>query len=716
MQPSASAAPASPGVPAAPAAPVGPAAPAPSAAVSPLGLPDRPVGPEDAAAVADLLVERHSQAVSLDASLAAPLRDELRKKCIELYRVYADGLAATFDKLNLLVQREGDTVDAAHALQCVAAPIAAAMYGTGGVGASVQRDLHNAARAKLHMAAQIDARATALKGRPEVLALQRRAERCRQPVFYRPAIVEQQRLALRATSARSLVQNTLVIAANEPRVQLRDGGDGGAIPALNRHFNIKHMHWPCRVAAPPPFGVPGLLWDAVRLQLHPGAWRALGVAPSQARAMSDRALYAIRAPAERPNESTFVLLGGDATPGARAPNGQTTLRVPTFCVRRMVPTLRMADWQLPAAVRRGEATMLGTGGHAKAAHLRYVEPDPEAGPCVLLAAVPSGTDRLHELLAVLGGDPVPLPAPPAGEPDDACLAHLAHSAIQAAARVPRSPAGAPGSGFARLPGGAVIAACALSPSLVIDRLRASERHPHAGSWSADLAAMWLPGAPGLRPMHARVMRYGAARSEPDGPQPIPDDAYDWHDADNDCAPLDDTTGGWAERGAAAWVRALGVAALAADAPPERVLERRVELGEMVLALADPLRWHTARAAATMHEGLRLPPVSCAETPPSSVDAAQQIELANAAVWFRHAGTATERAEHARMCRVYFGQIGRYATVTVDPRGFRVVAKRARPREHGVWRAAKRTCARTLNCDNPDAPARTTSAPDPAASA
>lgn len=676
---------------------------------------------EDAVEVGTRLAENHSQTIGLTDVQAAPLKRELRNRCIELYRVYADGLAATFDQLNTLVQREGDAVDTAHALECIAAPIAALMYGTTGSGEVVQRDLSNAARAYHHRASQLCDRASALKGRAEVLELQRRAESCRQPVFYRPEIVQQQKLASRGSGARQLVQHARIILDSEPRVQLCESGESAAIPALNRHFNLKHMHWPCRVAAPPPFGHEGLRWDAVRLTLSAGAWRALGVDATGAQRTDLPPLYALRVPgAPADHEQTFVVIGGDVSPATRAPYGQTVLRLSKPCIRREVGLLNAAEWSIPLACRRGGAAMLGTGGHAKAAHVRFVCPTRDAQRTALLLAA-ADTTTLATLLDVL--DAEPLPIGDMGTPNDTAnncgaektektertdedrIARIARVACDAAATNNATADAVSGLGPTVALTSMRVAACAVPSGLVLDRLRAAERHPCAHTWSVDLAAMWLPGAPGLTAMHARVMRYGAARSEPDGPQPIPGDTADWYDADPQSPDISDITGGWAERGAAAWGRILEAHDLWPDSPPEDVLAMRTELGEAVLALADPLRWHTARAATTCHEALRLPPVSCAETPPSSVNETQQTDLVHSAIWFRHAGLATDRAEHARMCRVYFHQIGRYAMVDIDPKGLHTATKRVRPREQGVWRAAKRTCARTLNCDNPDAPAR-----------
>ena len=135
----------------------------------------------------------------------------------------------------------------------------------------------------------------------------------------------------------------------------------------------------------------------------------------------------------------------------------------------------------------------------------------------------------------------------------------------------------------------------------------------------------------------------------------------------------------------------------------------------LLALGEPLRWHTVRVASILHPNLSVPAVQRAEASPSCTSEEQQLKCgACCYIWARHGVDAATRRAHGIVLYMFHEQVGRHAEGTLC-RGrpaptaawYSASAKntkrsRADEADHVVYRRRRTTSARALNPDIPDA--------------
>ena len=247
--------------------------------------------------------------------------------------------------------------------------------------------------------------------------------------------------------------------------------------------------------------------------------------------------------------------------------------------------------------------------------------------------------------------------------------------------------------------GRLVAALGGTGTAVCRVLRAAEG---ATDWSADLGELWAPDTEAGRRVarvQLRAPRVGDTKRDADDGS----ERAAWYRACDTARYMADSAElGWTERAIATWCAILGATGCTPHSCHAELTAAAPQLRDAVLALADPLRWHVSQVVRTIHEEVDFPPIQCAETAPSCFSKPQQLELVSAAFWFHHAPTPDVRAECARMLRVFHYQIGRYAAVVPCADGPIKTEKRRRSGAQVAWREAKKTCARTLNCDHPDA--------------
>jgi hypothetical protein len=640
----------------------------------------------EAGEVADYIISHHTRAIHVPPGRIAELRAALRAQCVGLYKIYGEGLAATFAKLNALAQKEQDLIQKRATLINTTLPVIRCMYRRH--LAPLEHAVASAVRAIDLAIAEVSAAIAALTRSPRVRELQVRAEACMQPVFGDAKVSEQQRLAMSNPDVRRLVVAGSIIRDDEPRIELTEDTGNSAIAAINQCFGVKHLHRRCRVAAP-LHAIKDLLWHCVEVELVPGAARALGMRTGRI-----VALAASPCTVQGVKLRRFTIVGGDCDPSARTPRGETVVHMQQGCVATERTLWRAAEWPIPSQLRFGEPEMLGMGGHAKSVCMRTIKllaPQTEQYVALILArdmqtlgsviarfdecktlalpAMEAGLEPGEALgraaLALCGGE----------EPDDdACARYV--------------------TGDGRL-----IAALGGTGTAICKVLRVAEG---AVEWDADLGELWAPDTKAGRRVarvQLRAPRVGDTKRDMDDGT---ERALWYRTCDAVRYMVDSAERGWTERAIATWCAILGAAGCTPHSCHSELTAAAPQLRDAVLALADPLRWHVSQVVRTIHEEIDFPPIQCAETAPSCFSKSQQLELVSAAFWFHHAAAPDVRAECARMLRVFHYQIGRYAAVVPCADGPIKTEKRRRSGAQVAWREAKKTCARTLNCDHPDA--------------
>ena len=648
----------------------------------------------EAEAVARDVIDNHSRAVNVPPAELPRLREVLLAQCIELYRIYDEGLAATFGRLNELAQREQDLLQKRSLLMEITIPVIGAMYKKN--LARLRHAVANAIGAIDLTLDRVSSQIRALTESPEVKLLQQRAEKCMQPVFMDNKITEQQVLALRNPELRRLVCNGAMFRHDEPRMEFAEETGNSAIAAINRCFGVKHLHRRCRVAAP-LHSIKDLHWHAMRIDLLDGARRALGVRTNSLDVLFGGSLSHQGVKMER-----FCIIGGDISPVPSASRGEALITIPVECIRKKNTLWRASDWPIPRAISFGEPEMLGMGGHAKSICFRTVRlenPREEIYTALIISTdkeMLKGVFREHPTCWVEPIPPVEQSMPPRDVLGTCALSVCANGGDSR-----RSGTGSVESEelLVELVDGNFFGMMSGPGSEICKLLLDSDKAP---SWTADLAELWAPmttRASRVKRVQIRAPRVGDLKKDAGTAEPD----MEWYRHEKDAEYMIPVVNkGWTERAIATWKEILARVGCSIQSRAHLLQGKKEDLRDAVLALAEPLRWHVARIVQTMHEGVDLPPIQCAETAPSSFSRSQQLELVSASFWFHHSSCENIRTECARMLRVFHFQIGRYASASECGDGPIKTEKRKRSNNQTAWREPKKTCARTLNCDHPDA--------------
>ena len=651
----------------------------------------------EARSVAEDIVDNHSRVVCVPNSKLPVLRERMLRQCIELYHIYDQGLAATFGRLNELAQYEQDLLQKRLLLKETTLPVIRGMYSRH--LKYLEERVHSAVRAIDASLKKVEKQISALTESPQVKSLQRRAEKCMQPVFLDEKITEQQLIALKNPELRRLVCNGEMLSSQEPRVELTEETGNSAIAAINRCFGVKHLHRKCRVAAP-LHSIKDLLWHVVSVDLHPGVTRALALYRSKVTALHGGTTIRSGIPMER-----LLLIGGDTSPTSSASNGESVVTIPRVCIKATKTHWRASEWPIPKCISFGEPEMLGMGGHAKSICFRTLQfeaPQSEVYSVLVIGKCRDAVEKVFSEHSNCRVEPVP----------NVDISMQVRDIIGLCAvgicqeKEHSEPMGAFESDKIRLlelPDGNIIGAMSGLGSDICELLLHSDR---AEDWTADVAELWAPmteRAARLKRIQIRAPRVGDLKR--DGGLSKPDMRW-YEDYEDARYMIPGANKGWTDRAIITWKEILKKAGCPSRANCKVLCDQKDRLRDAVLTLSEPLRWHVARIVQTMHESVDLPPIQCAETAPSSFSKTQQLELVSACFWFHHASDDAVRAECARMLRIFHFQIGRYASVSECGDGPVRTEKRKRIQNQSAWREAKKTCARTLNCDHPDArPAR-----------
>ena len=255
------------------------------------------------------LYERHVVYTRVPTHARERMEKEMHRRCEVLVQAYEETLARTFASLNLLVDRMEAKRDSADALVKFHAPLLTPLTRD---AVMKRASVHEAEAEELQR--QIDA----IMRRPDVAAAQQRVATCLAPAFVSAEVAKCARESGEDSELRAIMAR--VLDANEPRAQIvTTAANGDPVATVNAAYGVKHLHRPCKSAAPCPFGVPGQRWRAVRLRANNAGVR-------------DHILGGKYALALQADDGAYVIVGGSdggfpapVSPVLRLPPGSCTV-------------------------------------------------------------------------------------------------------------------------------------------------------------------------------------------------------------------------------------------------------------------------------------------------------------------------------------------------------------------------------------------------------
>lgn len=709
----------------------------------------------------DVLMRDHVKFVEVPAEHEHGLRCVARKRCQRLVELYSKsyGMVYFMNETNAIMEKaERARTEQVNSTE-ESLPILNEIYGDEDATA-MQKSIAAYASARAIQAEYFTAQCKTMLDSRELRQLQREIHTMCQPIYIDPQLRRQQRRQM----GDEHNGYKLRARSREPRCQFRvDTETRGftAVSYINQYFGIKHLHRPCRVAAGKPFGSD----DPWNLVVVNG-----GVAFEQM--LGSRHLLALLGNCEGDEVYSLTLLASPFYPLPKCPPTGPKIVVPQRNVT-LQPLLDTRQSRVPVGITPNPPRMLGMGGHAKCIMLDYLEPSPDAVtvPLVVCGDTANTTALLRAWdvpvvfaetagtiearLVGTGCDIADFDA--AGEPDGGCTepwhqweynapvtvigardgdlrvrdrhgheglvperfvfrraAELAARAAETSLRAANGTDVPPARLPERTKSDSILIVGVLMPSArAVHAIATAESH----GLQATFAGRFYNNIPGLQCVTIRMPRQGERRRtvtvshDPANPLSIPSVIRTALGRPNTVISLES----WMQRAVRTWN--LHLTQLGVDPSDRGAVEASAErIMSSLLALGEPLRWHTVRVASILHPNLRVPAVQRAEASPSCTSEAQQLKCgACCYIWARHEIDPAARRAHGMVLYMFHQQVGRHAEGTLC-RGRPApvaqwydgvnakTAKRAKPGEtdNVIYRRRRTTSARALNPDIPDA--------------
>lgn len=719
----------------------------------------------------DALMHEHVQFVEVPAEHEHGLRAIARKRCRRLVELYSrpQGMVYFMNETNAITEKaERARAEQVNATE-VSLPILSEMCGPEDA-AAMQAAIAAYASARAIQADYFTAQCKTMLDNPELLQLQREIHTMCQPIYIDPQLRRQQRRQM----GDEHYGHKLCARSREPRCQFRvDTETRGftAVSYINQHFGIKHLHRPCRVAAGKPFGSDDP-WNLVVVDGGVAFAQILGSArllallgdgegdevysltllaspfyplpscpPTGPKIVVPRQNVAVqplldtrqsRVPAGIiPNPPRMLGMGGHAKCimlDYLEPRPDAATAPIVVCGDAGTTAALLEAWGAPVvfaeAAGAAEARLVGVGCDAA----DFGDTGDSTADCT---ADESNTERTPEPwhqweynapVTVIGAHGGGLRVRDRhGHEGTVPERFVFRRAAELAARAAETSLHAVDGADAprvRLPDGAQS-----DSILVVAVLMPSARAVHAIATAesrglqATFAGRFYNNIPGLQCVTIRMPRQGERRRavtvshDPANPLSITSVIRAALDRPEAVIALES----WMQRAVRTWN--LHLAQLGVDPSDSGAVEASADrIMSSLLALGEPLRWHTVRVASILHPNLSVPAVQRAEASPSCTSEAQQLKCgACCYIWARHEIDPAARRAHGMVLYMFHQQVGRHAEGTLcrgrpapvaqwyDGANAKT-AKRAKPEEadNVIYRRRRTTSARALNPDIPDA--------------